>query len=138
MNYIELKKQQESEFNNFPMGFAFSEKQLEEVANKIAEGKKENLLSIGYGGLISKKDKDAFIALNKKLKIEKENFLADEKNLKDAIIYEMGDHEYCFDENDDAILGALGISEKRANDKDFQTIYEKAKKAYFKKAEKNW
>lgn len=59
--YAELRQKQQEEFNALPLGFAFGDKQFEEMMEKwgLNAHKQSDLnkvYSIGYGGYIQKKD----------------------------------------------------------------------------------
>ena len=49
--YRELKQRQQEEFNAFPCGFAFSEKQLNEEMKRLNVNGLNELVSIGGGDL---------------------------------------------------------------------------------------
>lgn len=119
--YRELKEKQGKEVNEFPMMFAFSNKQFAEGMAKL--GLKENetnkLLSIGAGGFIRKSDRkafdDMFVRQEKELKKAIEEDLTGEGFIYNMFNYELGNHEYCITWELDETLDALGLTIEEIN-----------------------
>lgn len=71
--YRQMRDRHQKEFNEFNVHFAFNQEQFDEMLEKfglVGDEYKEKLISIGYGGFILKKDKEAFIEMNKRHKEE--------------------------------------------------------------------
>ena len=113
MTYNEFKIQTQSEFNDFPMKYAFSEKQLQKGLEELGVKDIKEVLSIGSGGFIRKSDKQAFFDLLNKQSDKTEEFLSKDENLKNALVYELGNHEYCITCNPQEAFDALGIDETK-------------------------
>lgn len=119
--YRELKEKQGKEVNEFPMMFAFSNKQFAEGMAKL--GLKENetnkLLSIGAGGFIRKSDRkafdDMFVRQEKELKKAIEEDLTGEGFIYNMFNYELGNHEYCITWELDETLNTLGLTMEEIN-----------------------
>ncbi|WP_195336948.1 DUF7659 family protein [Paraclostridium bifermentans] len=119
--YRELKEKQGKEVNEFPMMFAFSNKQFAEGMEKL--GLKENetnkLLSIGAGGFIRKSDRkafdDMFVRQEKELKNAIEEDLTGEGFIYNMFNYELGNHEYCITWELDETLNTLGLTMEEIN-----------------------
>lgn len=109
MKYYEFKQQQEKKLNDFPIFFAFSDKQFEEGKEKLQIKDNSELLSIGAGGYIRKSDKEAFKKMFNDSDIARQEFLKDPEQLKDALIYELGNHEFCITYDYDDALEALDL-----------------------------
>ncbi len=109
MNYIEFKQKQETELNNFPMAFAFSQKQLDKAMQKLNVTKHDEIVSIGGGGIVRKTDVQKLKTLFAKHHQERELFFTDDANLLDSLIYELGNHEYCITGDVQDTLDALGL-----------------------------
>jgi hypothetical protein len=111
VNYHELKERQQSEINNFPLLFAFNEKQLAEGCDRLGvlEPEKE-LYSIGAGGYVRRGDSAKFNALINRLGEELEAAIKEPAFLLDALIYELENHEYIYTGNPEPALSALGLS----------------------------
>ena len=63
--YVELKRRQEKEVNEFPMFFAFSKEQFSEGMKKLGlePDEKDKIYSIGGGGYFRKSDSEKFKAM---------------------------------------------------------------------------
>ena len=107
--YNELKVRISAEVNAFPLGFAFSDEQLKEALAKLGATADE-CLSIGAGGILRKCDKAKFDALFIRHETEREAALDNDDVLREAIRYELGNHEYCITGCSGDALGALGIT----------------------------
>lgn len=77
--YVELKNRHQEEVNNFPMAFAFSDKQFEEgmLSLGLQPHETDEVIDIGGGGFIRKSDRDAYINLNKRIEEEMRNAIED-------------------------------------------------------------
>ena len=99
MKYKEWKEARQSEFNELPIFFAFSDKQFEEALAKrgvdLADAPKK-VLRLPAGGFFLKKDKDIIHAFFEKDRdAELRGMMeADSDFALDAFEYEMMNHEY--------------------------------------------
>ena len=73
--YEEMKNRQQKEFDAFPMGAAFSNKQFEEMMQKwgLTINDTDKICSIGGGCYIRKTDIESFLALINKTAAELKN-----------------------------------------------------------------
>lgn len=131
MKYIELKGQIQKEVSAFPMKFAFSEKQLEEGLKELGV-KREEVVSIGAGGFMRKTDREAFHVLFKKSNERMETALKDKAFMIDALIYELGNHEYCITYDPTDTLEALGLDIEGEN---VRECLKEARQIYLKSSE---
>ena len=100
------------ETNKFEgMFFAFNDEQFSEGMKKVGATSKKEIFSIGYGGFILKTQNKAFSEMLNKHDEEMKTLQADEKELIDAIAYELSNHEYCITGNPQDALDALGLDE---------------------------
>lgn len=107
--YQQLKQSQSEALNNFQgLFWAFSSKQLEEGLCKLNCTKKD-LVSIGAGGFILRDKINDFDALLKSHKEELKNFRKNEKELINAIAYELNNHEYVITHDVEPALAALNL-----------------------------
>ena len=111
--YEELKENHSKRINEFPIAFAFSDKQLTEAMKKLNVKSHKELLSIQGGGLIRKTDRTAYDQLFEDMNKEAEEAQADDEYLYQGFIYELGNHEYCITGDRYETLGVLGISPER-------------------------
>ena len=110
MKYLELKRKQQQEVNEFPMMFAFNHTQFRAGMERlgVTEAKKE-LYSIGGGGYIRKTDSKALNELAKRHEKEMEHAMTDTQFLIDAIEYELGNHEFCITYDPAETVNALNL-----------------------------
>lgn len=137
--YQILKDRQQKEFNAFPMGAAFSQKQFDEMMAKwgLLPADTDKILHIGGGCYIRKTDRDAFHELVDKLDREKQEAIAADTTgdgiIKDMFLYELANHEYCITYDLDDTLDALGLTVEEINaDPRLLRGLEKALKQYLK------
>lgn len=98
--YLEYKNKAQEEFNNFPMAFAFSDKQFEEGMRKLGLEPEETdkVYSIGCNGFIRRSDADKFHEMLDKNKAEFDRLVAEDETgegfICDMFMYELRNHEY--------------------------------------------
>ncbi len=120
--YLEFKKSQQDEINNFPMFFAFSQEQLNKGMEKLELKPTDTnkILSIGAGGFIKKANKNTFTKMFKSRDKAFKNKIAADKTgegfIFDMFNYELANHEYCVTMSTFDTFEALGISLKEVND----------------------
>ena len=139
MNYSELRQRQQKEFNAFPLGAAFSQQQLAEMMANWGlkpEDTKE-IASLGCGCFIRKKDIPAFNGMSDRHEKEIRDFLASDDNLKDALIYEMKNHECMYSHEYDDVLRALGLPSEDKLDERTARVFKKARKEFWELCCKN-
>jgi hypothetical protein len=111
--YLKLKRQHQKEVNEFPMFFAFSNKQLEEGLKKF-NVTKEEICSIGAGGFMKKTDSILFKNMFKKHRAEMDESILGDKTgegfIKDMFQYEMDNHEYSYTGDIEDTLDSLGLT----------------------------
>ena len=140
MKYQEFKKKQQDEFGKLPMKAAFGDKQFKEMMAEwgLTTSKEdlEKICSIGAGAYCLKKDYHLFIEFSERSVKEDEEFYSNDENLKDALIYEFGNHEcgYTWDFENGII--ALGFSVKEFfSDQRKAKVFAEARKEYIDKLE---
>ena len=118
--YLELKKANQKMFDEFAKDkiywiIAFSDSEVERLL-KLNNLKRDEIVSIGGGGVIKKEDVKAFHELYNNMHNEIEMIKNDPDELKKAFIYELANHEYCISYDIDDTLNALGITRKNLQD----------------------
>lgn len=104
MTYQEFRKKQQTDISNFPMFFAFSDKQLKEGLEKLGNPPTSEMVSIGAGGFMLKKDKPNFDAMFKRHETELNENMKNPDFAYSAFDYELANHEYCITcDNTDAL-----------------------------------
>lgn len=140
MKYVDYKAKQQKEFNKLPMKAAFGDKQFKEMMAEwgLTTSKEdlEKICSIGAGAYCLTKDYHLFIEFSERSVKEDEEFYSNDENLKDALIYEFGNHEcgYTWDFENGII--ALGFSVKEFfSDQRKAKVFAEARKEYIDKLE---
>lgn len=117
--YVALKEKHQREMNEFPMYWAFGDKQWKELLEKLKlteEQAKEKLIQGPAGCLILKDDMPKFTnMINKHNKEIKEAIVNDKTGtgyIKDMFCYELYNHEYCYTRDLTQTLMSLGLDEK--------------------------
>lgn len=119
LKYTELKAKHQAEVDAFPFGFAFNQKQFNEMMIKwgLKPTDIREILSIGGGGYIRRTDADAFKEMMGRHKIQMK--MAMKKNEDDFLFhmfnYELANHEYCITYELDDTLDALDLTIEEIN-----------------------
>jgi rubredoxin len=127
MTYQALRSKHQKEIGDFPMVFAFDNEQLEAGLKKLGASKDE-CVSLGAGGIIRKSDQQALVALYTRQEKEQKEALQDDAVLKEALLYELANHEYGYTHDAGDALAAVGVSLK---DERVARIFKEAEAEYF-------
>ena len=109
MTYYVFKSQVQEEFDDFPIAYAFSDKQLKEGLEQLGVKDTSEVTGVGSGGFIRKTDKQSFFDLLEKHSKRTEEFFFFFDNLKNALVYELANHEYCITYDASDAFDALGL-----------------------------
>lgn len=112
MTYQELKKKQETDFNEFSnkhIFYAFNNEQFSEGLKNIGITNGEKLIHIGGGGYMRKSEESLLDEVFATMKKEMKEFKKKQESLVSAIVYELGNHEYCITCDKTEALDSLGI-----------------------------
>lgn len=135
-SYAELKKTQQEEFNQFPLGAAFSNEQFDEMMKKWGLDPKKDIkeiISIGAGCFIRKKDLKWFQEMNGQFEQELQLFKQNDENLVSMLRYELSNHEYICSHDPEDTLEACGYTlEEFKKDTRLQSCFEKARRLYMR------
>lgn len=137
--YTTLKDAWQKRYDEFPMGFAFSEQQLQEQLEKLGVKSKEDVVSIGVGGgFIRKTDIDAFKQMTKEVHDEQVKARDDDEYLYQMFVYEMGNCEYQLTYDTQYVL-EMGCNMRISDLKDARVakIWNKAKKDFIQMCNEN-
>lgn len=115
--YRELRSKQQAVFNDLPLGWAFGQKQFDEMMQKWAldpEKDTDKIYSIGGGGYVQKKDADLLHKTMDELNAEFQSAIAADET-GEGFIYEMfldelENHEYGYTHDISDTLDALGYT----------------------------
>jgi hypothetical protein len=139
-SYEKIRTKQQEEINAFPFGWAFSQKQFEDMmVNKfgLKDDDYDKIYSIGHGGFIRKTDADAMDEMLARHKAEREEGIAGDPT-GDGFIFEMFSYEvqHCYDwapTQPEAALSILGMTMERVKaDARLEYALNKALKLYCK------
>ena len=110
MLYLEIKEYYHKQINNFPVIFAFSKTQFDEKYN-TPEFKGHKLIKTGVGGYIRKKDKWKWLNLWSRRAQDIAVLKDNEHALLEAIVYELGNHEYGYTYDIEPVTETFGLNE---------------------------
>ena len=115
--YAELRNRQQEEFNALPLGFAFGQKQFDEMMRGWGldpEKDVDKIYSIGAGGYVQKKDADLLHQTRERHDKEMAVANAEDKTgegfIYEMFLYELENHEYGYTRDTDDTLDALGYT----------------------------
>lgn len=130
--YLNLIKKHQKEFEDFPIVYAFGDKQLEEALVKLGAKKEECVTITGHGDIMKKADIPAFFEMLKRHKEELHEALKDEEFAEAAFLYEMDNHEYAINWDGDAdVLACFNLDEKQLYEMNLDGAYRRARKAHY-------
>ena len=110
--YTDLKSKHQAEVNAFPFGFAFNQKQFDEMMSKwgLKPTDIREILSIGGGGYIRRDDQKAMHEMFARHEAERKAAMQDDEYLYEMFNYELANHEYGYTGELDDTLDALGLT----------------------------
>lgn len=124
--YEQLRQKQQEEFNAFPIHFAFGQEQIDRKIKELKLSKDpkkraEQIVPIGAGGFVLKKDFPAFAEMCKRHSRQRIEAMAEgEKGgtyLYDMFRTELVNHEYGYTVDVSDTLESLGLTEKDLTEK---------------------
>lgn len=135
--YLDLKKRHEKEFEEFPIAYAFNDKQLEEALAKLNATKEEVVTVFGHGDIVKRENVKPLIALLERHEQELHQRLKDDVEFAEAaFLYEMDNHEYAINWSaDEDVLAAFSIDFDFIRKHGLQMAYDSARNKHFKHAE---
>lgn len=141
-SYQSIKARHQADVNAFPLKAAFSDKQLAEMMQEWGlpndkEGYKQ-IVSIGAGCFILRKDVPAFNEMIERHEKEMKAFRKSRKELTEAFRYEFANHECQFSMQEEAVCNCVGLTwEEVKNDAELLKIFKNAYRLFWKDAIKN-
>ena len=143
--YQELRTRQQKEVDALPLGFAFSEKQFEEMKVKLGVKENSELYRLGdTGGFYRKIDADLIMGTFKRHQEERQNaiFTANGINIvyvQSMIYYEMCNHEFAINHDGrEEVLEACNLTEELLDKhSELKNAWNAASKQYYVDAERN-
>jgi len=122
--YEELINRQQSEYNKFPIKFAFSDEQFKKSMGELGlnANDTDKIVATGGGGFIKKEDKEAYSEMVNRFNNEFEEAISEDTTgrgfIKDMFSYELANHEYCYTHDLTDTLDSLGLDMDKINSND--------------------
>lgn len=135
--YLDFKKRQQKEFEDFPIAYAFNDKQLEEALEKLGATKEECVTVFGHGDIVKRKNVDALLALlARHTKELREKLREDKEFAYAAFLYEMDNHEYAINWTaDEDVLDCFSLDWDMLRDWGLEDAYRRARNQHMRNAE---
>ena len=135
--YLDLQSKHRKELEEFPIAYAFSDKQLGEALTKLGATKDECVTVFGHGDIVKKVDAKRFVDMLKRhTKEMQERLKADVDFAEAAFLYEMDNHEYAINwSGDEDVLDCFAITWKEIEEWGLQLAWDSARRKHFKHAE---
>lgn len=131
--YRDWREKMQEKFNKFPIGAAYSDKQLHEEMDRLGVKSTDELVQLEYGTFIRKSDKKAYLDLAEEIDSSFEKGLKDYDFVYDMFLTELADHEYCITGDLRETLDACGLAiEDIAKNAMYREALKAAKEEYFK------
>lgn len=121
MTYTEYKNIRKKEFNELPFFFAFSKKKFDEILKEKGYNS-QDVTRFGTVTFSHKKDFDKIKECFEKHETTLNALLKDKSFFKEAMIYEMKNHEYSITHDLEDALGALDISYDFVKENGFEDV----------------
>lgn len=133
-DYKKMKDKHQKEINEFPMFFAFNNKQFDEGMKKLGldPSEEHKIYKLGNtGGFYRKTDATKLNEMFKRHEEEIKKAMAEDDDFVfEMFNYELGNHEYIYTQDITDTLNALGLTiEEVRNDKRLLDALQKACKA---------
>lgn len=136
--YLDLQKRHRKELEDFPIAYAFNEKQLEEALEKLGATREECVTVFDHGDIVKCTDAKALIKLLENQREEMLQRIRDDQDFAEAaFLYEMDNHEYAINWDGDAdVLDHFGITFEKINQWGLQHAWTMARRKHMEHAEK--
>lgn len=135
--YLELKKRHEKEAGDFPIAYAFNDKQLEEALGKLGATKEECVTVFGHGDIVKRENAKPLIdMLERHVEEIKQKLIDDVEFAEAAFLYEMDNHEYAINWSaDEDVMDCFCINWDFIRKHGLQMAYDSARNKHFKHME---
>ena len=135
--YLELQKKHQKELEEFPIAYAFNDKQLEEALEKLSATKEECVTVFGHGDIVKRENAKKLVAMLENQREEMLQKIRDDVEFAEAaFLYEMDNHEYAINwTGDEDVLACFGITFEKINQWGLQMAWHSARNKHMKNAE---
>lgn len=136
--YLDLQKRHQKELEEFPIAYAFNDKQLEEALEKLGATKEECVSVFGHGDIVKRTDAKRLIKmLERQTKELREKMKEDKEFAYEAFLYEMDNHEYAINlSGDEDVLDCLNLNWDMIRKWGLQMVYDQARNQHMRNAER--
>lgn len=136
--YLEMQKRHQKELEDFPIAYAFNDKQLEEALEKLGATKEECVTVFGHGDIVKRTDAKALIKLLEGHTKELKQKLKDDHEFAyAALLYEMDNHEYAINWSaDEDVLACFNITFDDIRKWGLHHVYDQARNQHMRNAQK--
>lgn len=136
--YLDLKKRHEKELSEFPIAYAFNDKQLQEALEKLGATKEECVTVFGHGDIVKRENAKPFIKMLENQTEEMLQRIKDDPDFAEAaFLYEMDNHEYAINwSGDEDVLACFNLSFEKINKWGLQMAWRRAREKHMENAEK--
>lgn len=141
-SYQQIKARHQAEVNAFPIGAAFSDKQVEEMMQKFGLPNDKTgyaqIVSLGAGCYIKRKDVPAWNEMAERHEKEMKALRKSRKELIAALRYEFANHECQFIRMDKEVCECVGLDwDEVQKDAELMKLYKEAWKLFWNDCIKN-
>ena len=134
-NYLVLRGKHEKDINEFPLFFAFDDKQFKKGLEKL-NTIKENIRSLGNGGFIKKEDVKEWQDILIRHSEEHKKAMDDKGYAYNMFRYELSNHEFMITYDLEETLSSLNLTIEEVKKNSFLLEQlEKAKEDYLNEVE---
>ena len=128
-NYAEMLDFNRQEVEAFPLFYAFTDEALNEGMQRLGVDNFNDICKVGWATFIQKTDFNAYVEMIEQQQARKEEAFKDDSFLKNALIYELFNHEYSYTLEPESAIEALGFQmQEIENNKRFMKILKQAEK----------
>jgi hypothetical protein len=135
--YLDLQKRQRKEFEDFPIAYAFNDKQLDEALEKLGATKEECVTVFNHGDIVKRENAKPLVEMLKRHTEELQQKLRDDKEFAEAaFLYEMDNHEYAINWSaDEDVFDCFSLNWERLREWGLEDAYRRARNQHMKHAE---
>ena len=134
--YLDLQKKHQDELSNFPIAYAFNEKQVEEALEKLGATKKECVSVFGHGDIVKRTDVKALLDMLERHNDEIQEMLFNSDFAEAAFLYEMDNHEYAINwSGDEDVMACFNLNPEKLRKMGLQMAWDSARRKHFKQME---
>lgn len=135
--YLNLRKKQQKEHDEFPIAYAFNKEQLADALKELGANDISECVTIfNIGDIVKKEDADRYLAMLDRHTKELHEAMKDKEFAEEAFLYEMDNHEYAINyDGDGDVLGCFDMNFNTLRKMNLENAYEKAKRRHMEKAE---